>query len=245
MGGRRLAVAAGLRRAARRIERSTTPETGLVWLFGPPRSGTTWLHGMIRAHPDVDGPNEPLLGAHLGITDAAANPGRPGPERLLTDTSAARNDYLLAAEHEAVWAPIIADLVHARCLAPYRRVLGRGGRVVVKEPHGAHACALLHRITPESRCLFIVRDPRDVLDSVLDIVEAGWSGQSIGRGELDARDRRRLFDLVATRWRLTVSEMTALHDRLGTGPGAPAHLVRYEDLRAEPVTNLGAIVRWM
>ena len=40
-------------------------ESRLVWLFGSPRSGSTWLLQMLGEHPRIVPINEPLIGFHL------------------------------------------------------------------------------------------------------------------------------------------------------------------------------------
>lgn len=245
------AVRAGdaARRLVRSLERRSLPDESVVWLVGPPRSGTTWLLGMLRAHPLVAGVNEPLLGAHLGVTNVASAPETTGDERLLQHVVGGRAEYVFAERDAGVWVPLVGDLARRAVLARHRGTTAAGGRIVVKEPHGAQACGVLHQVFPGSRFLFLVRDPRDVLDSVHDIVVSGWSGrggggwsgQVDGVGALDDAERRRLFEAVGSRWRLTVAEMSALHDRL---PDHQRLLVRYEDLRADPGALLERITRW-
>src|SRR5206468_12885301 len=40
-------------------------ESRVIWLFGSPRSGSTWLRQMAAEHPAVEVMDEPTIGYHL------------------------------------------------------------------------------------------------------------------------------------------------------------------------------------
>src|SRR5438105_5067821 len=55
-----------LRDASWRLRANARFESRLVWIFGSPRSGSTWLFRMLRSHPAVVPIDEPLIGWYLG-----------------------------------------------------------------------------------------------------------------------------------------------------------------------------------
>lgn len=220
----------------RKIEKWVAPERGLVWLFAAPRSGTTWVYEMLDAHPLVRAINEPLIGAHLGVAHSVVAEAPGGTERLLYDAMRAKSDYVLSDSRD--WTGPMVDLVRRRYLLPNADVVRGGGCVLLKEPHGSEAARLLHAMMPASRAIVLVRDPRDCLDSVLDIVEAGWMGGE-GRGALPAAERMAVMQRVGTNLRLRMRESLALHDSL---PASQQILYRYEDLLADPAAHLTTLV---
>lgn len=113
-----------------------------VFLLGFPRSGTTLLDRMLRAHPGIDclEERETLADLHR---DFVLPPD--GMERL-----AALGPDALAAYRQA-----------------YRRRVddcapGRHGLLVDKMPLNTLFLPLIGRVFPEARILFALRDPRDV-----------------------------------------------------------------------------------
>src|SRR5688572_461696 len=98
VGTSRIALAVARRTSAlsRRAEDRLLPTDRLAWIFGSPRSGTTWLYAMLRTHPLVRGVNEPLIGAHLGVSRGAVAEGIDAPDELLYDTARTSQDYVFA-----------------------------------------------------------------------------------------------------------------------------------------------------
>ena len=224
-------------------------EAGLVWLFASPRSGTTWLQGLLVAHPQVVGIDEPLIGLHLGIpawtaTGAGVDPGERGAERIL-DTSKGRRDYFFSERYRDVWRPDLRSMVLHRLGAGMvdRQWQARRGRCVVKEPHGSEVADLLSDLLPGSRLLWLVRDGRDVVDSSLDAIRPGsWGSSTAVLDVSDDAARRRAITDFAQQWvqRTTVTRNAFTHH-------APERklLVRYEDLLADTSAVLADITRWM
>lgn len=241
---RRLRVRAGVRTASAlhgasdRIERRVTTG-GLAWIFSAPRSGTTWLLSLLGAHPKVVAVNEPLIGAHLGVVQGHVAPGVDDPDRLVYDAMRTNPNYVFADGTD--WIEAMASMMRRRFLLPHAELLSAGGRVVLKEPHGTEAAPLLQRLVPDSRIIVLVRDPRDCLDSIVDIVEEGWMGAP-GQGPLERDARRELLEQNAAQWRLRLNSSLEVHDRL---PAEQRVLVRYEDLRAATSVELARVFAFL
>src|SRR4051794_13337874 len=61
-------------------------EDQVVWMVGSPRTGSTWLLNLMGLHKRVRAIDEPLIGAHLGLSLASL----VAMERAASDSGHAR-----------------------------------------------------------------------------------------------------------------------------------------------------------
>ena len=120
---------------------ATTPR--LVFLVGFPRSGTTLLDRMLSAHPDIEVLEEQELLADIR-------------ESLLEEQALETFDSLGQAHIEAAREEYLRGVREAR-QQPSRQV------IVDKLPLNLVYLFLIHRLFPNARILFALRDPRDVV----------------------------------------------------------------------------------
>jgi hypothetical protein len=225
-------------------------QSQLAWIFGSPRSGSTWLWHMLSNHQRVVAVNEPLIGLYLGPFTA----DQPGvdPRELDMDnftlrrTRRGNGHHFFADAYRAAWLPALTNLMLVRFgaqAAEQARVPVDRALVVVKEPNGSQAADLIMTALPQARFLFLLRDGRDVVDSELAANLAGsWAVERFPGMRGIADDARREFLVQASYkwlWRTQVVE-----DAYAAHPG-PKLLVRYEELRADPRTHYRAIVNWL
>lgn len=221
-------------------------ESSIVWIFGSPRSGSTWLLDMLCRITGGVGVNEPQIGAHLGLP-ASAVIGLPVPgEPLVLDALADEGSYFFSRRAMSAWTPGLRNLVIGRFRFQARRheqLTGRYPRfVIVKEPWGSSAAPVLLRALPCSRVLFLVRDGRDVVHSLLDGASEGWITTSFGVRVGDDATRGDFVAESARRW---VQSMDAVRRGFRKHPKDRRLLVRYELLRKDPAGQLRRIVRWL
>ncbi len=115
----------------------------LVCIVGVPRSGTTWLWGLLTSHPDV----APLVWEDFDPSRPSVVDGR----RLTSETGA----FLLYDDAK------VAEVVAAKARA------NPGKTLVEKTPNHIHHVGRIIRLFPRARVLHVLRDPRAVVSSML------------------------------------------------------------------------------
>ena len=215
-------------------------EPRLVWIFGSPRSGSTWLLNLLAADDGVAKMDEPGIGVHLGVsveTVIGLTSSRAEAFRAL-DMRAGSTDYFFADAHRDTWEPRLRELILARM-----EVAARGRRwLAIKEPHGGDAADLLMRLLPRSRMVFLLRDGRDVVDSELDAVSAGgWALRGLP-GQAPVADRDTYLRGRALTWLRRTEIVQRAYDARDP---ALRMLIRYEDLLEDRDGQLERLASWL
>ncbi len=244
-------------------------EPRLVWMFGSPRSGSTWLMQLLT-HPLVSaddapsgvtrldapgaGPpraipiNEPYAQHHVA---PALFQERPEDDEFSFSTLHAFRhagaNYFLSDRFEDAWRPQLRLLVLARLAAQVDAVthdFGVRGPVVIKEPNGSIGASFVMSLLPRSRLLFLLRDGRDVVDSMVDAqMPGGWLESPIqGRAE---QLRQHRLGLVRRESRLWLTRTEAVKRAYDAVPRDLRLLVRYEDARIDPAGELTRMEQWL
>lgn len=247
-------------------------ESCLVWIFGSTRTGSTWLlrllchpltldpgHGLGFSLPETarGGPaidvlpvNEFLLGHHLAP--------RSGPPMRLPNgqyVAATVNsfwssspDYALSRDFEHVWRPELRRLALVRLHAMVERAASRfpvddDPAVVIKDVGTSHAADATMSVLPRSRFLFMVRDGRDVIDSLIHAAQPGSWFARVAKPLISSDEER--LDFVrekAIEWACWTDSC----QRAWAGqPPELRRMARYEEFLADPVGELAALCRWI
>jgi hypothetical protein len=196
----------------------------LIWIFGTARSGSTWLSAMIGTLDNNVEWREPYVGALFGSFYYE------GPfSRLRVREQTIMNDH-----HRDTWLTSIRTFVLDGAAARYPKFAERG-YLVVKEPNGSVGAPLLMEALPESRMILLVRDPRDVVASVLDAATTPGSWGGGGRAYNGIPN-----DLVRQRSNLYLRAVGNSKQAYELHKG-PKAFVKYENLRADTVSVLEQI----
>ena len=217
-----------LRSLARRSSRGVRPEN-IVWIFGTGRSGSTWLGSMMGGLDGCAMWNEPLVGNLFGNFHYFRVGGRkPGRQ------------YILGEPYKETWLGPMRDLVLGGAAARFPELM-EGGYLIIKEPNGSIGSPLLMEALPESRMIFLIRDPRDVVASSMDArSEGSWLQERREARRRTSKPDRNPNVYVRMRANSYVQQIEK------TGQAYRAHgghkvMVRYEDLRADTLETMKRI----
>jgi Sulfotransferase family len=248
-------------------------ESKLVWIWGSPRTGSTWLLEMLcdplEAKRDEPlgfswpdrwrGPvpalavDEFLISSHL-----APHQGRvvdifdaPFPATL-NGLFQRRSSYAFSDEFADVWRPEARRLTLVRLHAVVERARRAGLDVppglpvlAIKEVNGSHAADLVMSLFPRSRMIFMLRDGRDVLDSLLDANSpGGWLTRTgLGKGGFETPEERLEFVRDTCRnWAARINVCSRAYE--AHDPSLRKR-IRYEDLLADPPPMLAELTDWL
>src|SRR5215203_4243256 len=204
----------------------------LVWVFGTARTGSSWLSAIMGEIGGYSRWHEPLVGHLFGNLYSARAGDRSADEH-----------FILGARYREIWLGTVRRFVLDSATARFPEVAAKDGRyLIIKEPQGSMGAPLLMEALPESRMILLVRDPRDVVSSMLDGArQGGWMYE---RKESEYWKRKALPDndpnaFVRNRSRKYLKQVGNAKKAYDAHQG-PKVLVRYEDLRAD---TLGTITR--
>lgn len=156
---------------------STVKPENMIWVFGMGRSGNTWLSGMFRDMSNHQTWDEPFVGRLFG--EFYNNE---------TEANLSRANFILGEPIRKGWTKSIRNFVldGARYSHPN---LGAEDYLVVGEHNGSAGAPLLMEAMPEARMILLVRDPRDVVASILDGArKGGWLYQWEKQRNVKERD---------------------------------------------------------
>jgi len=148
--------------------------------------------------------------------------------------------YILGERYKETWLGPMRDLVLGGAAARFPEVVG-GGYLIIKEPNGSIGSPLLMEALPESRMIFLIRDPRDVVASSMD----ARSGGSWLEGRRDEQRRRVEPEKNPNAYaRMRANSYVQQIEK--TRQAYEAHrgrkvLVKYEDLRADTLVTMRRI----
>jgi LPS sulfotransferase NodH len=217
-----------LRSRARRSSRGVRPEN-IVWIFGTGRSGSTWLGSMMGGLEGCAMWNEPLVGNLFGNFHYFRVGGRKSG-----------GQYILGEPYKETWLGPMRDLVLGGAAARFPEVIG-GGYLIIKEPNGSIGSPLLMEALPESRMIFLIRDPRDVVASSMDArSEGSWLSERREAQRRTSKPDRNPNVYVRMRANSYVQQIEKTWQAYRAHGGRKV-LVRYEDLRADTLETMKRI----
>jgi Sulfotransferase family len=215
-------------------------ERKLIWIMGSPRSGSSWLMHMLRSFDGVAWINEPFVGPHLVPLGQEVDDG----EYWSSGPRADDPSYLFARPYMPTLLPHLRRMVLEGMSAQLERFAPDGcQRVIVKEPNGSHATDTIFSLLPNARLIFLLRDGRDVLDSLADALreEESWWVTGRRNRQVDRDDLTNFIRRHSHAWLIRTNATQRAFDRLDPERRL---LVRYESLLAETEGELGRIARW-
>ena len=185
--------------------------------------------------------DESNLGSHLFPLSGTTEAGEYFEHGQRADDPS----YFFAREYLPVFRPLLRDLV-LRGLENQVRQIQPGPLprwVVIKEPNGSHAADTLVTLLPSSRMLFLLRDGRDVVDSLVDAMfrdRTWWKDRASF-----VRLPQERVPFVSQNARLWVRRTLASQRAFAALPDEQRLLVRYEELLSDTPAQLRRIFDWL
>jgi hypothetical protein len=203
----------------------------MIWIFCISRSGSSWLRSMIADLGDYKVWEEPGVGRLFGA-----------PYTRAQRNKRASTDFILADATRKGWIKSIRNFVldGARYAHPF---LGPDDHLVIKEPDGSLGAPLLMEALPESRMVFLIRDPRDAVASALDAHrKGGWMYEVRDKGvrKKNPLASRNPDNYVRVRSNTYLEQISSIKEAYNAHRGRKV-LVRYEDLRADTLGTMKRI----
>jgi hypothetical protein len=201
----------------------------IIWIFGTGRSGSTWLGSIMGGLDGYAMWNEPLVGYLFGNFYYF----RVGDRKL-------GRHSILGEPYKETWLGPMRDLVLGGAAARFPEVIG-GGYLVIKEPNGSIGSPLLMEALPESRMIFLIRDPRDVVASSMDArSEGSWLQERREDQRRVSKPGRNPNAYAKMRANSYVRQIEKTRQAYRAHGGSKV-MVRYEDLRADTLNTMKRI----
>jgi len=216
-------------------EEEDTLEKNLVWIFASPRSGTSWLGTQLLSYQTLS-VNEPLIGLHLGMRQPRFR------EKIIRhiDIFKIEPDYFFSQIYSNSWMRYLKKLILHRLFA---QVKDLSKKIIIKEPNGSMGADILAKCMPNSKIILLLRDGRDVIDSVLDSLQKdSWVTKQYHITPLDIKKRFSDIKYQADLW-VVVTQL--LMDVFNKFPEQQRLLVRYEELRKNTKMELQKIYNFL
>lgn len=223
-------------------------ERNITWIFGSPRSGSSWLGTQLLCHHNIISINEPLIGAHLSILEtnvwSMLNPPKNGnliEMRRTIDVHSEEPDYIFCHAYRDVWMFFLRKMILHRIYCQFPESLDK--KIVIKEPNGSLSADIILQIVPNSKIIFLLRDGRDIVDSKIDIYRQGsWVKKWIQPPPLTPQRRGWIIISDSNIWRKLTETVRAAYEKHDPSRRL---LIKYEDLRYETMKQLKKIYNFL
>ncbi|MDH3299818.1 MAG: sulfotransferase [Acidimicrobiia bacterium] len=197
-------------------------ESDILWIFGHPRSGTTWMAKLLADWLDSYLWNEPGIGHCVTFRN---NLERNDPLRLDDPT------FWFSTPLRNAWQPALNSFFHdiiSRCSPEH----SEDGYLLIKEPNSSYVAPLIAEIMPKSKIIVMIRDPRDVTASLIDARRPGsWMAERL----TTEFDRNQIVRQTVGRFQNLGVKLRDLREQAAPGQLYEMH---YERLRADTESQL-------
>lgn len=209
----------------------------IVWILGSPRTGSTWLSKILGEPEGHAQWREPFFGVVLGFRNNLAH-------REYINSK----QFLLGEPYRDVWVRSMRNLFLDVGRFKFPNIASRH-HLIVKEPNGSMSAPLILEAFPESKLVFLVRDSRDVVASLLDAARKGsWYGYDkfeasvaeavLRGGDAASAGHNAFVEQLAKNY---VANVGAVEEAYARHTDGAKVLVRYEDLRKDPLKQAALI----
>ena len=142
-----------MRRPANSTHDGNIHPENLVWMFGSGRTGSNWLMRMIGESAGCARWEEPRIGSLFAFYYSQAGDRK-------------NKHFILGLPYKETWLKSVRSFILKGASVRFPEI-GEGGYLVIREPTSSNGAPLLMEALPESRMIFLIRDPRDIVASSL------------------------------------------------------------------------------
>lgn len=206
-------------------DQQLTLEKNLVFLFGSPRSGTTWLGKQLLSFNTFT-MDEPRIGRFMFPTQKELNDDR--------------KDYFFSKEYQPAWRFFLRKLILNRIYSQFGNITKK---IIIKDPNASLAAHIIANVLPNSKILVLLRDGRDVVDSLVDgRSEKGWNTKLDDAPPLTKRNQLNFIESQSRIWIQSIKHMMTAYNSKSEDL---RYLVKYEDLRNQTLEELEKIYKFL
>ena len=216
-------------------------EEKLVWVFGTPRSGSTWLAKDILYKENIRMLDESMIGAHLGtfrldpgIIWAIINENHHARTTRLLDVS--RKEIFFSTEFEESWKESLRRLILSRFNAQFN--FKKLDYLIVKAPNESHGSDIIMKCMPKAKLIFLIRDGRDVIDSR----QSKFHNPHAGSSSETLEERKFRIIHFAMWWNIMIETTKKAFDAHNSDLRLQ---VKYENLREKPFDEIKQIYEFL
>jgi len=205
-------------------------EKNMVWVFGTPRSGSTWLCTQLLKSKETAIWDEPWIGQNLAYIRRFGIEGKHWNEF---------NGYFFSQKYKHnSWLPALRKFILART---FSETFNFDEKIIIKEPNGSLGSNLIMECLPNSKLIFLLRDGRDVVDSMIDSHrEDSWNEHLKPLKTKEARINK--IKQNSQMWQRFTNVVDITYQN--HNPKLKL-LVKYEDLRQKPFEELKKIYNFL
>jgi len=216
-------------------------EKKLVWIFGTPRSGSTWLARDILRRKEIQFVRETMLGAHLGVFELDPQiywllfkeNYNVKPTRIIDIDN---ENFFFSSENEKNWLESLRILILNR-INPNLDIDGPQ-HYVVNAPNESHASDIIMKSVPNSKLIFLVRDGRDVIDSR----QSKFHNPRLVGAPESSDERKYRITFFAMIWNKMIETTKKAYE--SHNPELRL-MVKYEDLIKNPIAEIDRIYKFL
>ncbi len=202
----------------------------IIWIFGNRKTGSTWLSWMMEELEDSVVWREPYVGELFGRLY----------HNWVGEKHFESKHFILGGPQKKSWLNSMRSFVLSEASARFPKIAD-GGYLVVKEPNGSIGAPLLMEALPESRMIFLIRDPRDVAASALDATRKGsYLHERRKGGKHTAMFEMQADELVESAATSYLQNIVSVREAYEAHEGRKV-FVRYEDLRSKTLETMKGI----
>ncbi len=210
-------------------------EKNLVWIIGPPRSGTSWLGTKLLSYQTLS-MNEPQIGLHIGMRQPHIK------EKIVRNIDLFKKepDYFFSQQYSATWKYYLRKLIINRIFSQFQNLTHK---IIIKEPNGSMGMDIITQCLPLSKIIFLVRDGRDITDSRIDAFRKdSWAIKDYGFTPFKPNERLNEIRNMSKLW---VKLMDILETSFDKHSEDKKILVKYENLRKDTLKELKKIYSFL